>query len=117
MKDAMPSGYAEVMDWGAITYEVPLAAEESMDPRRDVPKGTIWGMHTLLIASILTLFINSGLPGGASLFGGSAFPLLDGLEGIFGEGDVVALLGLLFTVCSFQPLWQEICRTDPELFD
>ncbi len=23
--------------------EVPLAAEESMDPRRDVPKGTIWG--------------------------------------------------------------------------
>jgi uncharacterized protein YdhG (YjbR/CyaY superfamily) len=27
MKDAMPSGYAEVMDWGAITYEVPLAAE------------------------------------------------------------------------------------------
>ena len=30
--------------------EVPLAAEESMDPRRDVPKGTIRGMHTLLLA-------------------------------------------------------------------
>ena len=40
--------------------EVPLAAEESMDPRRDVPKGTIWGMHTLLIVSVLTLFINTG---------------------------------------------------------
>ena len=31
--------------------EVPLAAEESMDPRRDVPRGTILAMHTLLIAA------------------------------------------------------------------
>jgi len=78
--------------------EVPLAAEESMDPRRDVPKGTIWGMHTLLIFSILTLFINTGLPGGASVYGASGFPLLDGLKGIFGEGDIVSLLGLLFVI-------------------
>ena len=47
--------------------EVPLAAEESMDPRRDVPKGTIWGMHTLVIAGVLTLFINTGVAGGAAL--------------------------------------------------
>jgi ethanolamine permease len=78
--------------------EVPLAAEESMDPRRDVPKGTIWGMHTLLIASILTLFINTGLPGGAAVFGASGFPLLDGLKGVFGQGDIVSLLGLLFVI-------------------
>jgi ethanolamine permease len=78
--------------------EVPLAAEESMDPRRDVPKGTILGMHTLLIASILTLFITSGLPGGAALFGASGFPLLDGLKSIFGQGDIVSLLGLLFMI-------------------
>ncbi len=44
--------------------EVPLAAEESMDPRRDVPKGSVWAMHTLLIAAILTLVINTALPGG-----------------------------------------------------
>jgi ethanolamine permease len=30
--------------------EVPLAAEESMDPRRDVPRGSVLAMHTLLIA-------------------------------------------------------------------
>jgi ethanolamine permease len=78
--------------------EVPLAAEESMDPRRDVPKGTIWGMHTLLIFSILTLFINTGLPGGAAVYGASGFPLLDGLKGIFGEGDIVSFLGLLFVI-------------------
>ena len=25
--------------------ELPLAAEESQDPKRDIPKATIWGMH------------------------------------------------------------------------
>jgi ethanolamine permease len=84
--------------------EVPLAAEESMDPRRDVPKGTIWGMHTLLIASILTLFINSGVDGGASVIGVSGTPLFDGFKGIFGEGfaaEILALFGLIGLVASF----------------
>jgi ethanolamine permease len=84
--------------------EVPLAAEESMDPRRDVPKGTVWGMHTLLIASILTLFINSGVGGGASAIGVSGTPLFDGFKGVFGEGTAAALLaliGLIGLVASF----------------
>ena len=78
--------------------EVPLAAEESMDPRRDVPKGSVWAMHTLLIAAILTLVINTALPGGAFLYGQSGFPLLDGLYAIFGKGSAVELLGLLFVI-------------------
>jgi len=75
--------------------EVPLAAEESMDPQRDVPKGTIWGMHTLLAASILTLFINSGVDGGAAGIGASLTPLFDGFKGVFGEGTAAELLGLI----------------------
>jgi ethanolamine permease len=78
--------------------EVPLAAEESMDPRRDVPKGSVLAMHTLLIAAILTLIFNTALPGGAFLYGGSAFPLLDGLYAIFGKGTATELLGLLFMI-------------------
>jgi ethanolamine permease len=78
--------------------EVPLAAEESMDPRRDVPKGSVWAMHTLLIAAILTLVFNTALPGGAALFAASGFPLLDGLYAIFGKGSAVELLGLLFVI-------------------
>jgi ethanolamine permease len=66
-----------------------------MDPRRDVPKGTIWGMHTLLIASVFTLFINSGLGGGAKAIGETATPLFDGFKGIFGEGTAAELLGLI----------------------
>jgi ethanolamine permease len=78
--------------------EVPLAAEESMDPRRDVPKGSVLAQHTLVIAAALTLFINTGLPGGAKLFGGSAFPLLDGLRAIFAGEKVAYLLGILFMI-------------------
>jgi ethanolamine permease len=84
--------------------EVPLAAEESMDPRRDVPKGTLWGMHTLLIASVLTLFINSGVGGGAFAIGQSGTPLFDGFIGIFGSGfaaELLALFGLIGLVASF----------------
>ena len=84
--------------------EVPLAAEESMDPRRDVPRGTILGMHTLLIASVLTLFINSGVGGGAGVIGISGTPLFDGFKGVFGEGfaaEILALFGLIGLVASF----------------
>ena len=78
--------------------EVPLAAEESMDPRKDVPRGSVLAMHTLLIAAILTLFINTGLPGGAFLYGGSAFPLLDGFKAIFAGEKIAYFFGLLFMI-------------------
>jgi ethanolamine permease len=79
--------------------EVPLAAEESMDPRRDVPRGSVRAMHTLLIAAALTLIFNTALPGGASLYGASGVPLLDGFKAIFGSaGKVAYVLGLLFLV-------------------
>jgi ethanolamine permease len=39
--------------------EVPLAAEESMDPRRDVPRGSINAMHTLLVAAILVMIFST----------------------------------------------------------
>ncbi|MEX2203604.1 MAG: amino acid permease [Actinomycetota bacterium] len=84
--------------------EVPLAAEESMDPKRDVPKGTIWGMHTLLIASILTLTLNTGVDGGAAVIGVSGTPLFDGFRGVFGEGfaaSILALFGVIGLVASF----------------
>jgi ethanolamine permease len=79
--------------------EVPLAAEESMDPRRDVPRGSVLAMHTLLIAAVLTLVFNTALPGGAALYGSSGFPLLDGFKAIFGAtGKVTYVLGLLFEI-------------------
>jgi ethanolamine permease len=84
--------------------EIPLAAEESMDPRRDVPKGTIWGLHTLVLTGALIFLLNSGVDGGAGVIGLSGTPLFDGFIGIFGEGfaaEILALFGLIGLIASF----------------
>jgi ethanolamine permease len=75
--------------------ELPLAAEESMDPARDIPRATLWGMTTLVITGAGILFLNTGVNGGALDIGVSATPLFDGFKAIFGEGTSAELLGLL----------------------
>lgn len=75
--------------------ELPLAAEESHDPKRDIPKGTIYGLLTLIVAAFLTLFLNTGVAGGAEEIGSSGEPLLDGLKSIFGSETSASLLGLI----------------------
>jgi ethanolamine permease len=84
--------------------ELPLAAEESMDPKRDIPRATMWGMTTLLVTGLLTLFLNTGVDGGAAGIGVSATPLFDGFVGVFGEGtaaELLALIGLVGLIASF----------------
>jgi ethanolamine permease len=78
--------------------ELPLAAEESADPKRDIPRGTIYGLLTLVVTGVLILFLNSGIsPGAKELAEGDASgePLLAGLRTIFGEGTSASLLGLV----------------------
>ena len=75
--------------------ELPLAAEESADPERDIPRGTMWGLATLVVTGVLILFLNSGIAPGAGPLSESAEPLLDGLKTIFGEGTSASILGLV----------------------
>ena len=75
--------------------ELPLAAEESHDPRRDIPKGTIYGLLTLVVAGFLTLFLNSGISPGSEKLAASGEPLNDGLKTIFGSGTAASLLALI----------------------
>jgi ethanolamine permease len=72
-----------------------LAAEESHDPKRDIPRGTIAGLLTLVVAAFLVLFLNTGIAPGAEGLRGSGEPLLDGLKTIFGSGTSASLLGLV----------------------
>jgi ethanolamine permease len=84
--------------------ELPLAAEESHDPKRDVPRATIWGLTTLVVTGALTLLLNTGVDGGAASIGTSATPLFDGFKGVFGEGtaaELLALIGLVGLIASF----------------
>src|SRR6267154_1554476 len=84
--------------------ELPLAAEESHDPKRDIPRATIWGLNTLVLFAVLTLFLNTGVGGGAATIGTSATPLFDGFKAVFGEGtaaSLLALIGLIGLIASF----------------
>jgi ethanolamine permease len=75
--------------------ELPLAAEESHDPKRDIPKGTIYGLLTLVVTGFLVLFLNSGIAPGSEALSESGEPLNDGLKTIFGEGTATSLLALI----------------------
>jgi ethanolamine permease len=75
--------------------ELPLAAEETVDTVKDMPKALILGIFTLLALSIFTLILNSGVNGGAAVIGESGAPLNDGFVAIFGEGATTVLLTLI----------------------
>lgn len=75
--------------------ELPLAAEESHYPHKDIPKGTIYGLLTLVVTAFLVLFLNTSIAPGAEGIRTSGEPLLDGLKTIFGSGTSAALLGLI----------------------
>jgi ethanolamine permease len=84
--------------------ELPLAAEESHDPARDVPRATMWGLVTLIATGLGVLLLNTGVGGGAAEIGVSATPLFDGFKGVFGEGtaaELLALIGLVGLIASF----------------
>ncbi len=73
--------------------ELPLAAEESMDPKRDVPRGTMWGLWTLVICAVGVLFLNTGVTG-AEEIRTAGEPLLDGFRVVLGSDTNAAILGL-----------------------
>jgi ethanolamine permease len=83
--------------------QLPLAAEESADPKKDMPKGLIAGMTTLMISATLICFLNAGIGSESGMHGAftlqaSNWPLLDGFNVTFGAGAVAKLLALLATI-------------------
>ncbi|MGF9691744.1 MULTISPECIES: amino acid permease [unclassified Rhizobium] len=75
--------------------QLPLAAEESVDPKRDMPRGIILGMITLMVSAFMIVLLNPSVPGvGSFHLGTSLEPLLDGFKAVYGDGGVV-LLGLV----------------------
>lgn len=75
--------------------QLPLAAEESVDPKRDMPKGIIIGMCTLIVSAFMIVLLNPSVIGvGAFKLSTSGEPLLDGFRAIYGSSAVV-LLGII----------------------
>jgi ethanolamine permease len=83
--------------------QLPLAAEESIDPQRDMPRGIIAGLFTLFVSAGLILWLNPSVAPGSFALGASGEPLLDGFRGTFGDdlARVLALVACVGLVASF----------------
>ena len=78
--------------------ELPLAAEESLDPVRDIPKAGFWARGTLIVTGLLVLFFNTALLGAEDTGApDQGEPLLNGFRAMVGD-QVAALLALFALV-------------------
>ena len=86
--------------------QLPLAAEESVDPKKDMPKGLTYGMITLAISAFLILFLNASIPLGSYALSQSGEPLLDGYKFLFGNGiaKLLALVASVGLIASFHTI-------------
>jgi ethanolamine permease len=87
--------------------QLPLAAEESHDPKRDMPRGILYGLVTLIVVSFLTVVLSVGMSPGAAKIATSNEPLFLGFQTIFGLGlktRVLALVACTGLVASFHTI-------------
>ncbi|MDZ4741590.1 MAG: amino acid permease [Alphaproteobacteria bacterium] len=86
--------------------QLPLASEESRDPRKDMPKGILFGMLTLTISAFAMLTLNSSLAPGSWGLKASGEPLLEGFRTLFGNdlAKILALIAIAGLVASFHAI-------------
>jgi ethanolamine permease len=87
--------------------QLPLAAEESVDPKRDMPRGIIAGMLTLMVSAFMIVLLNPSVIGvGSFALGSSGEPLLDGFRAVYGDSGAVilGLIALIGLIASFHTI-------------
>jgi ethanolamine permease len=86
--------------------ELPLAAEEAHNPKKDIPKAGVLGVITLAILAIVVLVLNPAVTGtaGIAVSPGLDEPLLHGFRAILGEdlAAVLAIFALIGLLASLQ---------------
>jgi ethanolamine permease len=105
-----PTGYVGILAaipyaaWFYLAIEgTPMAAEETRDPARDVPKGSITAMFTLIAFSALA-FIAAGATQGPQALSTTANPIGDPVAAIHGKNwfyTFVVYVGLFGLIASF----------------
>ncbi|WP_328532100.1 ethanolamine permease [Nocardioides sp. NBC_00368] len=102
----LPHGYLGI--WAAIPFAiwfflavegVPLAAEETADPERNVPRGIIAAIGVLLVTCVVVLVLTTGA-GGAAQMSDSGNPLVEALGDGF-SAKLVNYIGLAGLIASF----------------
>jgi ethanolamine permease len=106
----LPTGYIGILAaipyaaWFYLAIEgTPMAGEETRDPARDVPKGSIAAMFTLIVFSAMA-FIAAGATMGPNDLSVAANPIGDPVAAIHGENWFfwfVVIVGLSGLIASF----------------
>jgi ethanolamine permease len=103
----LPHGYLGI--WAAIPFAiwfflavegVPLAAEETANPERNVPRGIIAAMTVLILTCVTVLFLTTGA-GGAEAMSTVDDPLVQALGGTGFAAKAVNYIGLFGLIASF----------------
>jgi ethanolamine permease len=107
----LPFGYVGI--WAALPYAiwfflaiegVPLAAEETRNPSRDIPRGLIGGMAALLVFAALILTFGPGASGSAAIQS-SGNPLVEAVSAAYGGSNALSsfinIVGLAGLIASF----------------
>lgn len=86
--------------------QLPLAAEESHDPARDMPKGILYGLLTLIVCSFLTMILSAAIAPGASKLGASQEPLVLSFQAIAGSDwtKLFAFVAVIGLIASFHTI-------------
>jgi ethanolamine permease len=108
----LPGGWAGV--FGALPFalwfylaieQLPLASEESFDPRRDMPRGILYGLATLIACSFLTLCVSVSIAPGAAKVAESQEPLFLGFQTMFGSSaKILAVVACIGLIASFHTI-------------
>jgi len=80
-----------------------MSAEEMVNPQKDIPRGFIGGLVTLLVMAFVTLFITAGITDTSNI-DNVDFPLPMAMSMVFGEGSwpvmLMSCIGLFGLVAS-----------------
>jgi ethanolamine permease len=110
---ALPGGFAGILAqlpfalWFYLAIEqLPLAAEESHDPRRDMPRGILYGLGTLILCSFFTAIASVAIAPGAAKLSSSNEPLLVGFQTLFSSSSakVLGLIACTGLIASFHTI-------------
>ncbi len=108
-----PMGYYGILAalpfavWLFLAIEqLPLAAEETHDPKRDMPRGIIAGIFTLMLSAFMILFLNTSVSPGAFGVATSGEPLLDGFRSTIGGNiaNALSLAAVIGLIASFHTI-------------
>jgi len=109
--DALPFGWSGVFAalpfaiWFYLAIEgVAMVAEETENPKRDIPKGYLYGLLTLVILALAVMMVTGGI-GDWHLLSKIDYPLPEALRMILGKDNpltqLFASLGLFGLIASF----------------